>query len=73
MGTVLNADGSVRWSRDVANDMILTAANASSAAIDESGQVIVVFAAKVDPAVTGRSVMGRRFDATGNPVGAHFT
>jgi hypothetical protein len=70
--TVLNTDGTVRWSKDVADDMILTSVSASSAAIDESGQVIVVFAAKVDPAVTGRSVMGRRFDATGKPAGGTF-
>jgi hypothetical protein len=70
--TVLNADGTVRWSRDVADDMILTSANASSAAVDESGQVIVVFAAKIDPLLPARSILGRRFDATGKPVGGTF-
>jgi hypothetical protein len=70
--TVLNADGTVRWSKDVANDMILTGVSGTSAAIDESGQVIVVFAAKIDPTVTGSSVMGRRFNAAGQPTGGTF-
>lgn len=69
--TVLNANGTVRWSRDVASDMVLSLVQASSAAIDESGQVVVVFSSITD-AGYARGVMGRRFNAAGNPVGGTF-
>lgn len=69
--TVLNADGTVRWSRDVADDKILTSVKETTAAIDESGQVVVMFNAKPDPSLQ-QSIMGRRFDATGSAVGGTF-
>ncbi len=69
--TVLNADGSVRWSRDAADDKVLSGLSGTSAAIDESGQVVVVFSARPDPALQ-QGIMGRRFDAAGNAVGGTF-
>ena len=69
--TVLNTNGTVRWTRDVSDDMVLGSVQLGGAAIDESGQVIVVFAGKpVD--YPNDVVMGRRFDATGNPLGGTF-
>jgi len=71
--TVLNTDGTVRWSRDVANDLVLTmgSVRGASADIDKSGQVVVVFSASPDPSLPSM-IMGRRFDAAGNPAGATF-
>ncbi|MBE0545094.1 MAG: hypothetical protein IH623_27455, partial [Verrucomicrobia bacterium] len=69
--TVLNADGTVRWSRNAADDKSLTGFNGTSAAIDELGQVVVVFSARLDPTMS-QAIMGRRFDAEGNAVGGTF-
>ena len=69
--TVLNANGTVRWSRNVAEDKVLTGFNGTSAAIDEWGQVVVVFGASPDPGLRP-AIMGRRFDPAGNAVGASF-
>ena len=71
--TVLNANGTLRWSRDVASDLVVGTISGSSAAIDESGQVVVVFSASPDAgAGYATGVMGRRFDAAGTPVGGTF-
>jgi hypothetical protein len=70
--TVLNTDGTVRFSRSVADDLTLVSPGTPDAAIDRNGEVIVVFA---DASATGglnRLVMGRRFDAAGNPMGGTF-
>jgi len=71
--TVLNADGTVRWTRDVSDDMNIVAGSIGrgDAAIDENGQVIVVFHAKVST-LPNTITLGRRFDAAGNPVGGSF-
>lgn len=71
--TVLNTNGTVRWSRDVADDLPIVAGSVGGgdAAIDESGQVLVTFHARVS-GVTNSIVLGRRFDATGAPVGGTF-
>jgi hypothetical protein len=69
--TVLNADGSVRWSRNAADDKVLSGLSGTSAAIDEAGQVIVMFSASPDLGLP-QAIMGRRFDAAGNAVGATF-
>lgn len=69
--TVLGKDGSVRYSKTVADDITLASAGRADAAIDPDGNVIVVFEGKLsseDPS----SIMGRRFDATGKAVGGTF-
>ncbi len=69
--TVLSTNGTVRYSKSVADDLELTAVGGADAAIDADGNVIVVFNAKYS--VDNQSlVMGRRFDATGKPVGGTF-
>jgi hypothetical protein len=69
--TVLNAIGTVRYSKAVADDLTLTKVERTDAAIDAAGRVFVVFGAMTpDSAVT--LVMGRVFDPTGNPVGGTF-
>jgi len=71
--TVLNStNGSVRWSRAVADDITLNGPDRVDAAIDASGRVIAVFD---DTSATGganRLVLGRMFDERGNPLGGTF-
>ena len=71
--TVLNANGTVRWSRDVAEDISFLPGTVTGcdAAINENGEVVVVFSGKIDPNLLN-TVLGRRFDATGHPVGGTF-
>jgi len=69
--TVLNANGTVRWAKDVASDLTVTGVGRGDAAINENGEVVVVFDAKADPSLPN-GVIGRRFDASGNPVGGTF-
>ncbi len=71
--TVLNADGTVRWSKNVADDLPdMTSVGRADAAIDPDGNVIVIFSGKYSPDNVYDSVMGRRFDSAGNPVGGTF-
>ncbi len=70
--TVFDKAGKVRFSKSVADDLTLSAVGRADAAIDPAGNVIVVFDGKYDPAVTSTSVFGRRFDATGKPLGGTF-
>ncbi len=71
--TVLNTNGTVRFSRSVADDLPdLSSVGRVDAAIDEEGNVIVVFSAAYEPGNPVRIVLGRRFDKQGNPVGGTF-
>ncbi len=71
--TVLNADGTVRWSKNVADDLPnMVSVGRTDAAIDANGNVVVVFSGKYDSSAVYDLVMGRRFDASGNPVGGTF-
>ncbi len=70
--TVLNTDGTVRWSKSAVDDLQLTTQLGSpDAAIEKNGEVIVVFSdvAAGNPAPF---VMGRRLDAAGDPIGSSF-
>lgn len=69
--TVLNASGTVKYSKSVADDLTLASAEAADAAISTNGEVIVVFSGLYDPSYQN-TIMGRRFDATGSPVGGTF-
>lgn len=69
--TVFNTNGAVRYSKSVVTDLELAAVGATDAAIDESGNVIVVFHGKYD-AANASIIMGRRLDASGTPVGGTF-
>ncbi len=70
--TVLNADGTVRYSKSVVDDLTLASVDRVDAAIDPAGNVVVVFGGKYDVNNTYNMVMGRRLDAAGNPVGGTF-
>ncbi len=70
--TVMNADGSLRYSRVASDDFEFTNAGRVDCAISPSGRAIAVWA---DNDVTGgafRLVHGRLFDAEGNPEGGTF-
>ena len=69
--TVLSTNGTVRFSKSVADDLTLTSVGRTDAAIDPDGKVVVVFDAKYDPANAGL-VMGRWFNAAGTPQGRTF-
>ena len=69
--TVLNTNGTVRWTRDVSDDLVVTGVERGDAAINELGEVVVVYSASPgDFLLSG--IIGRRFDAAGNPVGGSF-
>jgi hypothetical protein len=76
--TVLNADGTLRYSRSAVDDVPLKSVGRTDAAISPSGQVLVVFSATYDGGpVTAEGtdisvVMGRLFDASGNPSDGTF-
>ncbi|MBI4662693.1 MAG: hypothetical protein HY735_28095, partial [Verrucomicrobia bacterium] len=70
--TVLNANGTVRYSRAVTDDVTVTAPDRVDAAIDASGRVIAVFDDPTAPGGSSRLVMGRMFDETGKPIGGTF-
>jgi hypothetical protein len=69
--TVLSTNGTVKFSKTVADDLTLTSVGGADAAIDPDGNVLVVFEAKYS-ADNPTLVMGRRFDASGNPKGKTF-
>jgi hypothetical protein len=83
--TVLNADGSLRWSRGVADpDETIVGNNRVDGAIAPDGRVIAVWDSKLpnaavgDPVtdpptyVTNRVVQARLFNADGSPSGGSF-
>jgi hypothetical protein len=76
--TVINADGTLRWSREVQDDSDPIDDSTSGdvdGAIDASGRVIAVFSS---PALTNGDnvvtslVQARMFDKAGNPLGPKF-
>jgi len=71
--TSFTAERVVRFSKTVADDVPgLNSIGAVDAAINENGEVIVVFAAKPDENRFNRVILGRRFGATGQPLGPTF-
>lgn len=75
--TVINADGTKRWARNLGDSKSLAhvAIGRVDAAIDESGRVAVVYSDKAGTADAGGTaslVLGRLFDAQGNPIGNVF-
>jgi hypothetical protein len=69
--TVLNTNGTVRFSRNV-SDQIMSSLGATDAAITSAGEVVVVYGAKYDAANLGTTILGRRFKANGDAVGNTF-
>ena len=76
--TVINADGTLRWSRKVQDESDPISNGGASAdvdaAIDQFGRVIVVFnaASATNFEVVSYTTQARFFDKSGNPLGPRF-
>ncbi len=70
--TVLNANGTVRWSRSVFDDLTLNGPGRGDVAIDALGRVAVAFDDTVATGGFARGVVARVFDNKGTPLGNSF-
>lgn len=70
--TVINADGTLRYSKALADDITLDRVGDVDAALDADGRVFGVFSATVTDSLLPSLVMGRVLDPTGKPVGNTF-
>src|SRR5436190_3820157 len=73
--TVINADGTLRWSRGVAEAGETIVATRVDGAIAPDGRVIAIWDSRLQNAtggVTNRLVQARMFNANGTPVGGRF-
>jgi hypothetical protein len=72
--TVLNADGTLRWSRSVADTNETFVANRVDGAIAPDGRVIAVWDSALPNAGggTSRLIQARLFGANGQPLGGRF-
>jgi len=68
--TVLNTNGTVRYSKSVVDDITLLSADSADAAINTNGEVIVVFTGTYYD--NPNTVMGRKLDASGNTTNGTF-
>lgn len=70
--TVLNADGTLRWSKSVSDDLTLNGPSRCDVAIDSLGRVAVVYADSVASAGVQPLVLARLFNAAGTAIGKTF-
>lgn len=70
--TVLNANGTVRWAKNVAGDVTLNGPGRCDVGIDSLGRVAVVYDDNSPTGGAAKIVLGRLFDAQGNPLGGTF-
>ncbi|HKS38174.1 MAG TPA: hypothetical protein VJW76_13335 [Verrucomicrobiae bacterium] len=71
--TVLNANGTLRYSKAVTtNEVLLTNSDRVDAAITPDGRVLVVFDDDDSASPSARIVLGRILDPAGNPLGGTF-
>lgn len=70
--TVLNADGTVRWSKSASDDIELAGPGRGDVGIDALGRVAVVYDDAAGTGGSSRIVLGRVFDPTGKPLGGTF-
>ena len=70
--TVINADGTLRYSHPVSDDVALSGSDRIDGAIDFLGRVIAVYDDATGTANNVRIVRGRLFDPSGNAAGATF-
>lgn len=70
--TVINADGTRRWTRDVSDDVELGTVGRCDVGIDGQGRVVVVYNGTLLTADSPSVVYGRLFAADGAPLGGTF-
>lgn len=70
--TVLNANGTLRWSKSVSDDLELFGPGRCDVAIDALGRVAVVYDDASGTGGNAKIVLGRIFDQTGKPLGKTF-
>ncbi len=70
--TVINTNGTVRWSRSVADDLTIGGGGRGDVAIDALGRVAVAFDDVVATGGFARGVVARVFDNKGTPLGSTF-
>lgn len=70
--SVINTNGTVRWSKSVADDLELVAPGRCDVGIDALGRVAVVFDDAAGTGGNAKIIMGRVFDAQGTPLGKTF-
>lgn len=69
---VLNADGTLRWSRNVSDDLELGGDGRCDVGIDALGRVAVVYDDVAGTGGNARIILGRVFDPSGTPLGKTF-
>ena len=70
--TVLNTDGTVRYSKALANDVKLAKVGSADGVLDAQGRVFGVFSATIQDDPIPSRVLGRVLDPTGKPLGGTF-
>jgi hypothetical protein len=70
--TVLNASGTLRWSKAVSDDLELIGPGRCDVGIDALGRVAVVYEDASGTGGNAKIVLGRVFDQTGKPLGKTF-
>ncbi len=70
--SVINTNGTVRWSKSVSDDLELVGPGRCDVAIDALGRVAVVYDDAAGTGGNARIVLGRLFDAQGTPLGKTF-
>jgi hypothetical protein len=70
--TVINADGTLRYSRPVSDDIPLAGADRTDGGIDALGRVVAVYDDAAGTANNVRVVRGRLFNSNGSAAGGTF-
>ncbi len=70
--TVLNADGTLRWAKNIADDVTLNGPGRCDVGIDSLGRVAVVYDDNSPTGGAAKIVLGRLFDKNGSPLGGTF-
>ncbi len=70
--SVINTNGTVRWSKSVSDDLELIGPGRCDVAIDSLGRVAVVYDDAAGTGGNAKIILGRVFDAKGDPLGGTF-
>lgn len=70
---VLNANGTLRWTKSVSDDLTLVNPGRCDVGIDSLGRVAVMYDDAAGTDGNAKIILGRVFDATGKPLGGTST